>query len=130
MFVEHSAFLGSAAPVRGFLAAVEGAIAELGFVKRGEMTASSRWPHTGDLVGSEQPELEVKHVTPERGAWVCLGVAPPMARALGARLAARTSKPIQVFTATVRCKREEDSPSERPQEWRPTRRAQSAQHQN
>jgi len=103
MFVDHSALLGTPAPVRGFGAAFERMLAELGFLRGDEMKAWSRWPTT-----RPKGQLEVKQMTPQRGAWACVGVVPPMARAIAARLAVQLKAPVQVFTATVRYKREED----------------------
>ena len=96
--VEHAALLGSSGRDRGLGAGLEVVLGELGFARDDGASKSMRPPRqSGDKL-----DLEIEYLTPERGAWACLGTTPAMARAIATRLAARLQQPIQLFTATAR----------------------------
>jgi hypothetical protein len=100
--VEYTAVLGSSGRDKGFAAALAAVLGELGFTRDDAATGTpGLWPRDTSAA-TASGVLEVRHVTPERGAWACVGTAPPLARALATRVAARVQKPVQVFTATTR----------------------------
>ena len=95
--VEHGALLGTSGRDRGTAAALDQVLGELGFSPGKQAPSTNPWPRTGKDDG-----LEVVHLTPERGAWFCLGTTPQMARAITIRLAMRLKTPLQIFVATAR----------------------------
>jgi len=96
--VEQAALLGSSGRDRGTVAALDHILGELGFTATKQPASTHPWPRTSAVVG----DLEVLHLTPERGAWACLGTTPNMARAIAIRLAARLNANIQIFEATAK----------------------------
>ena len=96
--VEHAALLGSSGRDKGLGAGLDFVLGELGFTCDDGGERTLRPPRqTGDKL-----DLEIEFLTPERGAWACLGTTPAMARAIATRIAARLQQPIQLFTATAR----------------------------